>query len=182
MYLCVCLPSCFSQCICMQVFVVIVVVQLLSCVWLFVTPWTAARQGSLSFTISWSLLKLISTESVMPSISPCHLLLLLISIFPSIRVFSNESPLHIRWLRASASASAALPVNLQGYFPLGLTGLISLQSNGLSKVFSSTSVQEHQFFGTQPSVVQKRDRIIFCIIDVFPKGVICSSFFHSLYA
>ena len=68
-------------------------------------------------------------------------------------------------------------MNLQGYFPLALTGLISLLSKGLSKVFSSTSVQEHQFFDTQPPVVQKRDRIIFCITDVFPKGVICSSFF-----
>ena len=74
-------------------------VQLLSRVQLFVTPWTAARQASLSITISRSLLKLMSIESVMPSnhLILCHHLLLLPSIFPSIRVFSNESALHIRW-------------------------------------------------------------------------------------
>ena len=74
-------------------------VQLLSCVQLFATPWTAAHQASLSITNSWSLLKLISTESVMPSnhLILCHPLLLLPTIFPSINVFSNESALHIRW-------------------------------------------------------------------------------------
>ena len=74
-------------------------VQLLSCVWLFTTPWTAARQASLSITNSWSLLKLMSIESVMSSnhLILCHPLLLLPSIFPSIQVFSNESTLHIRW-------------------------------------------------------------------------------------
>ena len=68
-------------------------------VWLFVIPWTTAHQASLSFTISWSLLKLMSTELVMPSnhLILCHPFLLLPSIFPSIRVFSNESTLHIRW-------------------------------------------------------------------------------------
>jgi len=78
---------------------IMVVVQLLSCVWLFVTLWTVARQASLSFTISWNLLRLVSVESVMPSnhlILYCPLLLLP-SIFPSIRVFSNESTLRIRW-------------------------------------------------------------------------------------
>ena len=76
-----------------------VVVQSLSCVGLFATPWTAAHQASLSFTISQSLLKLMSMESVMPSnhLILCHPLLLLLSIFPSIRVFSNESALGIRW-------------------------------------------------------------------------------------
>ena len=76
-----------------------VVVQSLSCVQLFATPWTAALQASLSFTISWSLLRLMSIESVMPSnhLILCHPLLLLPSILPSIRVFSNESALHIRW-------------------------------------------------------------------------------------
>ena len=74
-------------------------VRLLSCVRLFATPWTAARQASLSITNSWSLLKLMSIESVMPSnhLILCHPLLLLPSIFPSIRIFSNESVLHIRW-------------------------------------------------------------------------------------
>ena len=70
-----------------------------SCVWLFAAPWTAARQASLSITNSWSLLKLMSIKSVMPSnhLILCHLLLLLPSIFPSIRVFSSESILRIRW-------------------------------------------------------------------------------------
>ena len=74
-------------------------VQLLSCVWLFATPWTAARQASLSITNSQSLSKLMSIESVMPSnnLILCHPLLLLPSIFLSIRVFWNESALHIRW-------------------------------------------------------------------------------------
>ena len=75
------------------------VIQSLSHIWLFVIPWTAAHQASLSFTISWSLLTLMSIESVMPSnhLILCHPLLLLPSIFPSIRVFSNESALPIRW-------------------------------------------------------------------------------------
>ena len=78
-----------------------VIVQLPSCVWLFATPWTAARQASLSLTISWSLLKLMSIESVMPSnhLILCHPLLLLPSVFPSIRVFSNESAFSIKWLK-----------------------------------------------------------------------------------
>ena len=74
-------------------------VQLLSCVWLFMTPWTAARHACLSITDSWSLLKLMSLESVMPSnhLILCHPLLFLCSIFPSIRIFSSESILSIRW-------------------------------------------------------------------------------------
>ena len=76
-----------------------VVIQSFSPVWLFVTPWTAACQASLPFTISWSLLKLMSIESVMPPnhLILCHPLLLLLSVFPSIRVFSNESAVRIRW-------------------------------------------------------------------------------------
>ena len=75
-----------------------VVVQSVSCVWPFSTSWTAACQASLSFTISWSMLKLMSVELMMPSshLILCHPLLLLLSIFPSIRVFSNESALHFR--------------------------------------------------------------------------------------
>ena len=73
--------------------------------------------------------------------------LLMPSIFPSIRVFSNESALCIRWPSTETSASASvLPMNIQGWFPLGLTGLISLQFKGLSSVFSNTTVQKHQFF------------------------------------
>ena len=90
--------------------------QLLSCVRLFANPWMAAHQASLSITNSQSLLKLMSIESVMPSnhLILCHPLLLLPSIFPSIRVFSNESVLLIRWPSTGASASASvLPVNIQ---------------------------------------------------------------------
>ena len=143
-------------------------VQSLSHVQLFATPWTAAcqaslsftvsqscYQGSLSFTISQSFLKLMSIELVMPSnhlILFCPLLLLP-SIFLSIRVFFNESALLIGWPSTGASASApVLPMNTQGWFPLGLTGLISLQSRGFSRVFSSTTVWKHQFFGSQPSL------------------------------
>ena len=128
-----------------------VVIQLFSHVPLFATPWTAAHQSSLSFTTSQSLLKLISIESVMPSnhLVFCHLLLLLPSIFPSIRVFSNELALWKYWTSASASV---LPVNIQDWFPLGLTGLISLQFKGFSKVISNIIAWKHQFFGTQPSL------------------------------
>ena len=83
----------------------------------------------------------------------CRPLLLLLSIFPSIRVFSNESVLRIRWPKYGASASAlVLPMNIQDWFLLGLTGLISLQPKGLSRVFSNTTVQKHQFFGIQLSL------------------------------
>ena len=122
---------------------------------LFVTPWTAACQASLSITNSQSLLKLMSIESMMPSnhFILCHPLLFLRSVFPSIRVFSNKSVLHIRWPKIGPSASASiLPMNIQNWFPLGLSGLISLLSKGLSGVFSNTTVQEQQFFGTQLSL------------------------------
>ena len=84
---------------------------------------------------------------------PLSPLLLLPSVFPSIRVFSSESALHIRWPNYwSFSFRSVLPVTIQGWFPLGLTSLISLQSKGLSRVFSNPTVQEHQFFGAQPSL------------------------------
>ena len=129
-------------------------VQSLSHVWLIVTPWTVARQASMSITNSWSLLKLMSFESIMPSnhFFLCLPLLLPPSIFPSIRIFSNESVLCIRWPKFRDSASASfLPKNLQDWFPIRLTGLISLQSKGLSRVFSNTIVQKHQFFCAQLS-------------------------------
>ena len=86
------------------------------------------------------------------SSSVCRPFLLLTSIFPSIRVFSNKLGLHIRWPSIGVSASASvLPMNIQGWFPLGLTGLIFLQFKGLSRVFSNTTVQKHQFFGAQLS-------------------------------
>ena len=120
------------------------VVQLLSCVWLFAIPWTAACQASLSFTIHRSLLKLMYVKSVMSSnyLVLCRPLLLP-SIFASTSVFPKrveESQLFTsggQSTRDSASASV-LPMNIQDWFPLGLTGLISLQSKGLSKEFSPT--------------------------------------------
>ena len=138
-----------------QNFCPIVVVQSLSCVRLFATLWIAACQASLTFAISWSLLKLMSVQLVMPSnhLILCPPLLLLPSILPSIRVFSNESVLRIRWQSIGASASASvLPMNIQGWSPLELTGWISLQSKGLSTIFSNTTVQKRQFFSAQPSL------------------------------
>ena len=121
---------------------------------LFVTPWTAACQASLSITNSWSLLKLMSIESVMPynHLILCHPLLLPLSNFLSIRVFSMSQFFASgdQRIRVSASASV-LPMNIQDWFPLGWTCWISLQSKGLSRVFSNTTVQKHQFFSTQLS-------------------------------
>ena len=134
---------------------VFVVVQSLSSVWLFVTPQTAAHQAPLFFIISQTYVKLMSVELMMLSkhLILCCPHLLLPSVFPSIRVFSSESALCIRWPEYWSSASASvLPMNIQGWFPLRLIGLIFLLSKGLSRVLSSTPVQKHQFFGTQPSI------------------------------
>ena len=120
-----------------------------------VTPWTAACQASLFITSSGSLLKLMSIELVMPSdhLILCCPFLLLPLIFPSIRVFSNESVLRIRWPKYWSFSFSISPSNeYSGLFPLGLTGWISLQSKGLSIVFSNTTVQKHQFFGAQLSL------------------------------
>ena len=123
---------------------------------LFVTPWTAACQTSLSITNSQRLLKFMSiSQWCHPTISSSVSLLLLPSIFPSIRVFSKESVLHIRWLKRwfqFYQLASVLPINIQDWFPLGLTGLISLQFKELSRVFSNTTVQKHQFFSIQPSL------------------------------
>ena len=122
---------------------------------LFVTSYNAACQASLSFTISQSLLELMSIESVMPSnhLILCCPLLLLPSIFHSIRVFSNELAFASDGQSIGASASASvLHMNIKGLFPLGLTGLISLLSKGLSRVFSNTSIQKRQFLDAQPSL------------------------------
>ena len=120
--------------------------QSLSRVWLFAAPRTAAHQASLSFMVSWSLFKLMSIELVMPSnhLILCLPLLLLPSVFSSIRGFSHELPLHIRWPKCwifSSNSISVLPMNIQDWFPLGLTGLISLLFKGLSRVFSSTTVE-----------------------------------------
>ena len=127
-------------------------VQSLSHVWLFATPWIAARQASLSITNSQNLPKFMSIESVVSSshLILCRPLLLLPSIFSSIRVFSNDSVLCIS-IEVSASASV-LPMNFQDWFPLGWTGWISLLSKGFSRVFSNTTVQKHKFFGAQHSL------------------------------
>ena len=130
-------------------------VQSLSRVRLFATPWTAACQVSLSITNSRSSLRLTSIELVMPSnhLILCHPFLLLPSIFPSIRDFSNESALHIRWPKDWSFSFNISPSNEhQDWSPLGWTCWISLQFKVLSRVFSTTTVQQHQFFGAQLSL------------------------------
>ena len=117
------------------------------------TPCTAACQSSQSFTISQTLLKLMFIESEMPSnyLILCCPLLLLPSIFSSTRVFSSELTLHIRWPEYWSVSFNVSPYNIQDWFPLELTSLI-FQSKGFSRVFSSTTSQNHQFFGAQPSL------------------------------
>ena len=111
------------------------------------------RMPGFPVTNSQSLLKLMSIESLMPSSHLILCRLLLPSIFPSIRVFSNESVLMATSGGQSIGASASvLPMNIQDWFPLGWTGLISLQSKGLSRVFFNTTVQKHQFFSAQLSL------------------------------
>ena len=130
-------------------------VQPLHHVQLFLTPWTAARQASPSITNSWSLLKLMSIASVMPSnhLMLCRPLLLLPTIPPSIRVLSNESTLLMRWPKYCSFSFSIIPSNEHpGLISLGWTGCISLQSKGLSRVFSNTTVQKNQFFGAQLSL------------------------------
>ena len=133
----------------------VVLVQLLSPVWLFTTPWTAAQRASLFFTISWSLLKLMSTESVIPSnrFILCHPLLFLPSIFPRVRVFSNELGLHLRWPEYWNFSFIISPSNeYSGLISFGWIGWNSLLSKGLSRVFSNTTVQKHPFFNAQLSL------------------------------
>ena len=128
-------------------------VQLLSCVWLFVTPWTAARQASLSITSSRSTPTPMSIESVMPSsISSSVVPFSCPQSFPASGSFqiSQFFTSGSQSIGISASTSV-LPMNTQDWSPLGWTGWISLQSKGLSRVFSSTTVQKREFFGTQLS-------------------------------
>ena len=130
----------------------IVVVQSPSHVRLFVTPWTAAYQAPLSTTISQSLLRFMFIELVMLSnhLILCHLLLLWPLIFPSIRVLHSESALRIRWPKYwSFSFSISSSNEYSGLISFRI-GLISLQSKGLSRVFSSATIQRHQFFSAQP--------------------------------
>ena len=131
-------------------------VQLLRPVQLFATPWTPACQVSLSFTNSWTSFKLMSIESVILS---THFILC--CSFPScLQSFPAWGSFLMSQLFASCGQSigasaSVLPMNIQGWFPLGLSGLISLQSKELSRIFSNTSVQKHKFFGAQLSLWSK---------------------------
>ena len=130
-------------------------VQSLSLVQLFAAPWTAAHQASLSITNSRSLLKFMSIESVIPSnhLILCCPLLLPPSIFPSIRVFSKESVFHIRWPKDWSFSFSISPSNeYPGLISFRMDWLDILQSKGLSRVFSNTTVQKHQLFGPQLSL------------------------------
>ena len=125
-------------------------VQLLSCVWLFATPWTAARRASLSITNSWSLPKLISIESVMPSnhLILCRPLLLLPSIFPSTRVFSNESALCIRWPKYWSFSFNISPSNEH-------SGLISFRMDWLDLLEVQGTLKSHlQHHSSKASILQ----------------------------
>ena len=135
-------------------------VQSLSCVRLFATPWTAARQASLSINNSRSLLKLMSIKLVMPSnhLILCHPLLLLPPIFPSIRVFSNESVLCIRWPKYWSFSFSISPSNeYSGLISFRMDWLDLLAVQGTLKSLSNTTVQNHQFFGTQFSLLSNSD-------------------------
>ena len=132
------------------------VVQLLSRVWLFVSPGMAAHQASLSFTTSWSLLKFMSIELVIPAnhLILCGPLFLLPIIFPSIRIFSKESALYNRWPKYwcfSFSLSISNQINIEDWFPLNwlVWSPCSLRD---SQVFFITVIWEYQFFSAQPSL------------------------------
>ena len=130
-------------------------VQSLSHVQLFVTPWTAAHQASLSITNSWSLLKFMSIKSVMPSnhLIICHPLFLLPSIFPSIRVFSNELVLHIRWPKYWSFNFSISPSNeYSGLISCRIDWLDLLAVRGTLKILLLHHSQKHRFFGAQLSL------------------------------
>ena len=132
-------------------------VQLLRCVRLFATPWTAALQASLSIINSQSLLKLMSIELVMPSnhLILCCPLLLSPSIFPSIRVFSNESALHIRWPKYWSFSFSTSPSNEHPgliSFRMDWLELLVVQGTLNSRVLPNTTIQKHSFFGAQLSL------------------------------
>ena len=128
-------------------------IQLLSSAQLFVTPWTAACQVLLSSTISWSLLKFMSMSqwcylTISFTASPFSLRLQSFPIsgsFPMSQLFTSGG-------QSTGASALVLPMNIQNWFPLEVTGLISLLSEGLSRVFFSTTVQKHQFFNTQLSL------------------------------
>ena len=130
-------------------------VQSLSHLWLFATPWTAACQASLYITKAWSLTKLMSIESVVPPnhLILCRPLLLLPSIFPSIRVFSNESVLRIRWPKYWSFNFSISPSNeYSGLISFRMDWLDLLAVQETLRALSNTTVQKHQFFSTQLSL------------------------------
>ena len=142
----------YHQQILLNICFVVVVVHSFSHVELFETTQTAARQASLFFNVSWSLLKFMSIESGMPynhliPSSSC------LYSFPASESFLMSQLFASGGQSIGEAASASvLSMNTQDWFPLGLTGWISLQSKGLSRVFSNTTVQKHQFFGAQLSL------------------------------
>ena len=146
-------------------------VQLLSHAWLFVIPWTAAHQASLSITNSWSLLKLMSIESVMPSnhLILCRPLLLLPSIFLSIRVFSNESVLHIRWPKYWSFSFSISPSNEYSElisFRMDWLDLLAVQG-------ALKSLLHHH--SSKASILQRSAFFIYIyILENFKKKTLCS--------
>ena len=145
--------ACMSVCMCVSIY--LSSVQSLSHVQLFVTPWSTARQASLPITNSQILLRLISIESMMPSnhLFLCRPLLLLPSIFPSIRVFSNESVLHIRWPKYWSFSFSISPSNEYSgliSFRMDLLDLFAVQ--GTLKSLLQHHSSKHQFFGAQLSL------------------------------
>ena len=136
----------------LNIFLKVSSVQSLSHVWLFVAPWTAACQASLSITNSWSLLKLISIESVMSSnhLILCHCLLLLSSVFASIRVFSNESALHIMWPKYWSFSFNISPSNeYSGLISFRMDWLNLLAVQGTLKSLLQHHSSKYQFFSAQ---------------------------------
>ena len=146
---------CYREPCLLDVTTLISSVQFLSRVQLFMTPWTAAHQASLSITNSWSLLKLMSIESVMPSnrLILCCPILLTPLIFPSIRVFSSESALHIRWPKYwSFSFNAGPSSEHPGLISFRMDWLDLLAVQGTLRSLLNTTIQKHQFFGAQLSL------------------------------
>ena len=143
-----CVSKCLSSWL-MPASVMVVVVQSLSRVQLFANPWTAEHQAFLSFTISQSLLKLMPSNHFIL----CRPLLLLPSVFPSIRVFSNELVHCIRWPKYWSFSFSNSPSNeYSGMISSRMNCVLSLQSKGLSGVFSNSLFQKHQFFSSQLSL------------------------------
>ena len=137
-------------------YIAVVVFQLLKHFWLFTTPWTAARQASLSLIISQTLPKFMSIELMRPSnrLIFCHTLILCLQSFPSSGSFPVSQFFASGGQSFGVSALASvLPESIQGWFPLRLTGLISLLSKGLSRNFSGTIVWKHQLFSVLPSLL-----------------------------